>query len=155
MWFGNNSYLCIARTRQASPRCSNVRVVLYFVDHDRWYSSCLLLSNSFWTSYRTLIGHLSGHFLGHLSAIFVVFSQKSHLNRIFICFSLALYCMDISELFAFLSELFSELSLLPYGWELLQRTSNCSRSFQKIFQIHIIYNNKHEYCHLFIKRLAF
>ena len=90
-----------------------------------------------------------------LNAIFVVFSQKSHLNRIFICFSLALYCMDISELFAFLSELFSELSLLPYGWELLQRTSNGSRSFQKIFQIHVIYNNKHEYCHVFIKRLVF
>jgi len=26
--FGNNSYLCTARTRQASQRCSNVRVVL-------------------------------------------------------------------------------------------------------------------------------
>ena len=25
----------------------------------------------------------------------------------------------------------------------------------KIFQIHIIYNNKHEYCHVFIKRLVF
>ena len=30
------------------------------------------------------------------------------------------------------------------------------RSFQKIFQIHIIiYNNMHEYCHVFIKRLVF
>ena len=66
----------------------------------------------------------------------------------YICFSPVLYYVDVPELF-------SELSLLPYGWELLQRTSNCSRSFQKIFQIHIIYNNKHEYCHLFIKRLAF
>ena len=65
--FGNKSYLCTTRTRQASPRCSNVRVVLYFVDHDRWYSSCLLLSNSFWTSYRTLIGHLSGHFSNNMS----------------------------------------------------------------------------------------
>ena len=58
----------------------------------------------------------------------------------------------LSELF---SEPFSELSLLPYGWDLLQRTSNCSRSFQKIFPIHIIYNNTHEYCHGFIKRLVF
>ena len=29
------------------------------------------------------------------------------------------------------------------------------RSFQKIFQIHIIYNSKYEYCHVYIKRLAF
>ena len=61
----------------------------------------------------------------------------------------------VSELFSEPTPSFSELSLLPYGWELLQRTSNCSRSFQKIFQIHIIYNNKHEYCHVFTKRLVF
>ena len=28
--FGNNSYLCTARTRQASQRCSNVRVVFHY-----------------------------------------------------------------------------------------------------------------------------
>ena len=65
--FGKNSYLCTARTRQASPRCSNVRVVLLFVGYDRWNSSCLLLSNSFWTSYRTFIGHLLGHFSSNMS----------------------------------------------------------------------------------------
>lgn len=27
--------------------------------------------------------------------------------------------------------------------------------FKMIFQIHIIYNNKHEYCHIYIKRLVF
>ena len=34
-----------------------------------------------------------------LSAIFVVFSQKSHLNRKIICFSLDFSCMDVPEPF--------------------------------------------------------
>ena len=38
---------------------------------------------------------------------------------------------------------------------LLPRTSKGNRLFQMMLQIHIIYNNKHEYCHVFIKRLVF
>ena len=41
-----------------------------------------------------------------------------------------------------------------YECDFREKPYGC-RSFQKIFQIHIIYNNKHEYCHVFIKRLVF
>ena len=114
-----------------------------------------------------------------LSAIFVVFSQKSHLNRIFVCFSLDLCCIDVPmlvfvawivqelwdwvpELISVVSELLSELNVASPNlhcfhneWGLSLRISNGCRPFQMRFQIHIIYNNKYEYCHVFIKRLVF
>ena len=43
--------------------------------------------------------------------VFTTASQKSHLNRILICFSLVLYCMYVPELFAIVSELLSGLNV--------------------------------------------
>ena len=108
---------------------------------------------------------------------FAGFSQKSHLNRILVCFSLVLCCIDVPmlvfaawlvqepyegefpNLFPNLLRLFPNLSpnfhCFHHEWGLSLRISNGCRSFQKIFQIHIIYNNKREYCPVFIKRLAF
>ena len=63
VWFGNNSYLCIARTRQASPRCSNVRVVLYFVG----LTDEILLICHYPILSGHLIRHLSVHLIRHLS----------------------------------------------------------------------------------------
>ena len=40
-------------------------------------------------------------------------------------------------------------------WGLSLRISNVRRPFQMIFQIHIIFNNKHKHCHILIKRLVF
>ena len=115
-----------------------------------------------------------------LSAIFVVFLQKSHLNRVLVCFSLDLCCMDVPALgfAAWLVQELARVSSRTYcgclrtslrtktvsspnfhcfhnEWGLSLRISNGRRPFQMIFQIHIIYNNKHEYCHVFIKRLVF
>ena len=40
-------------------------------------------------------------------------------------------------------------------WGLSLRISNVRRPFQMIFQIHIIFHNKHGYCYILIKRLVF